>query len=108
MKFEPKGPVKILQRQKDASTMTPDQTPKRPRDGRYNQSQSSNWATRYEGAKNGTQLGTGYNPEDKKYPKAMDMEKGMVLRKRKGQVRFKNQMVLRVKFIMLPKDQEKW
>ena len=40
-------------------------------------------------------------------PKAMDMEKGMVLRKKRGQVRFINQMVLRVKFIMLPKDQEK-
>ena len=31
-KFEPKGPVKILQRQRYTSTIIPGQTPRRPKD----------------------------------------------------------------------------
>ena len=34
VKFEPRGPVQILQRQKYASTTIPNQIPRRPRDSR--------------------------------------------------------------------------
>ena len=37
VKFEPRGPVKILQRQKYASTTIPNQIPRRPRDDKYSQ-----------------------------------------------------------------------
>ena len=37
VKFEPRGPVKILQRKKYASTTIPSQIPRRPRDNRYSQ-----------------------------------------------------------------------
>ena len=37
-KFEHKGPVKILQRQRYAFIIIPGQTPRRPRDSRYSQS----------------------------------------------------------------------
>ena len=67
-KFEPKGPVKILQRQRYASTIIPGQTPRRPRDSRYSQSQHDYWATGYEGARYGKEFGAGYSPKDKKWP----------------------------------------
>ena len=34
VKFEPKGPIKILQRKKYASTTIPNQVPRRPRDNK--------------------------------------------------------------------------
>ena len=43
VKFEPRGPVKILQRQKYASTTIPNQIPRRPRDSRYSQRQPNYW-----------------------------------------------------------------
>ena len=50
VKFEPRGPVKILQRQRYASTTIPSQTPRRPRDSRYSQRQHNYWAIEYGGA----------------------------------------------------------
>ena len=81
MKFEPKGPVKILQRQKDASTMTPGQTPKRPRDGKVNQVTGQ---LDMKGPKMERQLGTGYNPEDKQYPQGNGYGKRYDAEKEKG------------------------
>ena len=46
VKFEPRGPTKILQRKKYASTTIPNQVPRRPRDSRYSQGQPSYWITR--------------------------------------------------------------
>ena len=37
VKFEPRGPIKILQRKKYTSTTIPNQVPRRPRDSRYSQ-----------------------------------------------------------------------
>ena len=68
MKFEPRGPVKILQRQKYASTTIPNQIPRRPRDSRYSQTQPNYWVTEYEGARYEKELGAGYNPKEKKWP----------------------------------------
>ena len=39
VKFELRGPIKILQRQKNASTTIPNQIPRRPRDSIYSQRQ---------------------------------------------------------------------
>ena len=68
VKFEPRGPVKILQRQKYASTTIPNQIPRRPRDGRYSQRPPNYWVTEYEGARYEKELGAGYNPKEKKWP----------------------------------------
>ena len=44
-KFDPKTPVKVLQRGKQPMTAIPSQTPKRPRDDRYAQYYS--WSNGY-------------------------------------------------------------
>ena len=102
MKSEPRGPVKILQRQKYASTTIPAQIPRRPRDGKYSQRQLN-----YEGARYEKELEVGYNPKEKNGPKGMAIERDMVLEKRKKEVSPTSQMGLRAKLIILPKDQEK-
>ena len=63
VKFEPRGPVKILQRQKYASTIIPSQILRRPRDSRYSQRQAKYWVTEYE-----KEFGAGYNSKEKKWP----------------------------------------
>ena len=68
VKFEPRGPVKILQRQKYASTTIPSQIPRRPRDSRYSQRQPNYWVMEYEGARNEKEFGAGNNPKEKKWP----------------------------------------
>ena len=68
VKFEPRGPVEILQRQKYASTTIPNQIPRRPRDRRYSQRQPNYWVTEYEGTRYEKKLGAGYNPKEKKWP----------------------------------------
>ena len=64
--FELRVPVKILQRQRYASTTIPSQTPGRPRDSRYSQRQHNYWAMKYEGARYGKEFEAGYNPKEKK------------------------------------------
>ena len=69
VKFEPTGSVKILQRQKYASTTIPNQIPnQRPRDSRYSQRQPNYWITEYEGARYEKELWAGYNSKEKKWP----------------------------------------
>ena len=67
MKFEPREPIKILQRKKYSSTTIPNQVPRRPRDSRYSQGQPSYWLTEYEGAWYEKESGVGYNPGEKKW-----------------------------------------
>ena len=59
VEFEPRGPVKILQRQKYASTTRPNQIHRRPRDSRYSQRQSSYWVTEHEEARYRKESGAG-------------------------------------------------
>ena len=68
MKFESRGPIKILQRKKYASTTVSNQVPRRPRDSRYSQRQPSYWLTEYEGARYEKESGVEYNPREKKWP----------------------------------------
>ena len=60
-RFEPKAPVRILQRQRYISTIIPDQIPI------FSQSQHNHWATGYEGARYGKEFGAGYDPKKKKW-----------------------------------------
>ena len=46
-KFEPKTPVKVLQRCKQSMTAIPSQAPIRPRDNRYTQRQYYSWSNDY-------------------------------------------------------------
>ena len=65
-KFEPKTPVKVLQRGKQSRTAIPSQAPTRPRDVRYTQGQYYSWSNGYVepeyrgGCKTGYSYGTGY------------------------------------------------
>ena len=68
MKFEPRGPIKILQRKMYSSTTIPNQVPRRPRDSRYGQGQPSYCLTEYEGAWYEKESGVEYNPREKKWP----------------------------------------
>ena len=106
IKFELRGPVKLLQRSRYASTTIPSQTPRRPRDSRYSQRQPNYWITEYKGAKHGKEYGAGYDPKKKKWPKEIAMERDMVLERKKRWVSPTSQMGLRVKLIILLKDQE--
>ena len=67
VKFEPRGPVKILQIQKYATTTIPSQIPRRPRDSRYSQIQPNYWVTGYKGARYEKKFWVGYNPKEKKW-----------------------------------------
>ena len=67
-KFEPKGPVRILQRRRYASTTISSQMPRRLRDSKFTQSQPYYWSTEYEGARYEKEFGPGYNPKDRKWP----------------------------------------
>ena len=106
-KFKPKGPVKILQRQRYASTIIPGQTPRKTSDSRYSQSQHNYWATEYEGTRYGKEFGQGITLKRRNGPKGMDVERDIVLERKKRQVNPISQMELRVKLIILPKDQER-
>ena len=68
MKFEPREPIKILQRQTYASTTILNQVPRRPKDSRYSQRQPSYWETEYEGVSYEKELGAGYNPKKREWP----------------------------------------
>ena len=67
-KFEPRTPVRILQRQRYTSIIIPGQIPRGPRDSRYSQSHHNHWPTGYEGARYGKKFKAGYNPKKKKWP----------------------------------------
>ena len=68
VKFEPRGPIKILHRKKYTSTTILNQAPRRPRNSRYSKGQPSYWVTKYEGARYEMESGAGYNPREKKWP----------------------------------------
>ena len=67
-RFDPKGPVTILQRRHYASTSMTGQVPQRLKDSKYTQSQPNNWMAGYEGTWYRKEFGAGYNPKDRKWP----------------------------------------
>ena len=103
-RFNPKGYVTILQRRHYASAPIPSQAPQRLKDSKYTQSQPNNWTAGYEGTWYRKEFGVGYNPKGSNGFKEMVMGKGMVLKKRKGQVSPIGKMGPRVKLTISPKN----
>ena len=68
VRFDPKGPVTILQRRCYASASMSGQAPQRLKDSKYTQSQPNNWIAEYEGIWYRKEFGAGYNPKDRKWP----------------------------------------
>ena len=62
-RFDPKGPVIILQRRHYASAPMSSQVPQRLKDSKYTQSQPNNWMAGYEGTWYRKEFGAGYNPK---------------------------------------------
>ena len=106
-RFDPKGPVTILQRRHYASVPMSSQIPQRLKYSKYTQSQPNNGMVGYEGTWYRRKFGAGYNPKSRKWPKEMAIGKGMVLNKRKGQVGPIDKMGPRVKFTIPPRNQER-
>ena len=67
-RFDPKGPVKILQRRHYASALMSGQVPQRLKDSKYTQSQPNYWMAGYEGTWYRKEFGAGYSPKDRKWP----------------------------------------
>ena len=67
-KFDPKGPVTILQRKCYVSASMPNQAPQRLKDSKYTQNQPNNWTAGNEGTWYSKEFGAGYNPKGKKLP----------------------------------------
>ena len=67
-RFDPKGPVKILQRRHYASALMSGQAPQRLKDSKYTQSQPNYWMAGHEGTWYRKEFGAGYSPKDRKWP----------------------------------------
>ena len=68
-RFDPKGPVTILQKRHYASVPISGQVPQRLKDSKYTQSQPNNWTVGYEGTWYRKEFGAGYNPKGTKEKK---------------------------------------
>ena len=67
-RFDPKGPVKILDRKCYSSALISGQAPERLKDSKYTQRQPNYWMAGYEGAWYRKEFGAGYSPKDRKWP----------------------------------------
>ena len=67
-RFDPKGPVTILQKRHNASVPMSGQMSQRLKDSKYTQSQPNNWMVGYEGTWYRKEFGAGYNPKGRKWP----------------------------------------
>ena len=106
-RFDPKGPVTILQRRHYASASVSGQAPQRLKDSKYTQSQPKNWMMGHEGTWYRKEFGAGYTSKIADGLKEMAMGKDMVPKKRKGQISPIDQMELKVKLTIPPRNQER-
>ena len=83
-RFDPKGPVTILQRRHYASVPMSGQVPQRLKDSKYTQSHPNNWMTGYEGTWYRKEFGAGYNPKGKKWPQGNGYGKRYGTKEKKG------------------------
>ena len=83
-RFDPKGPVTILQRRHYASAPMPSQAPQRLNDSKYTQSQPNNWMAGYEVTWNRKGFGAGYIPKDRKWPQGNGYGKWYGTKEKKG------------------------
>ena len=82
-RFDPKGPVTILERRHYASASMPGQVPQRLKDSKYTQSQPNDWTAGYEGTWYRKEFGAGYNPKDRKWPQGKGYGKRYGTREKK-------------------------
>ena len=83
-RFDPKGPVTILQRRHYASVPMSSQVPQRLKDSKYTQSQPNNWMVGYEGTWYKREFGAGYNPKGRKWPQGNGYGKRYGTKEKKG------------------------
>ena len=83
-RFDPKGPVTILERRHYASAPVSGQVPQRLKDSKYTQSQPNNWMMGYEGTWYRKKFGAGYNPKDRKWPQGNGYGKRYGTKENKG------------------------
>ena len=83
-RFDPKGPVTILQRRHNASVPMSSQVPQRLKDSKYTQSQPNNWMVGYEGTWYRREFGAGYNPKGRKWPQGNGYGKRYGTKEKKG------------------------
>ena len=83
-RFDPKGPVTILQRSPYASVPMSGQMPQRLKDSKYARSQPNNWMVGYEGTWYRKEFGAGYNPKGRKWPQGNGYGKRYGIKEKKG------------------------
>ena len=82
-RFDPKGPVTILQRRRYASAPMSGQAPQRLKDSKNIQSQPKNWTAGYEGTWYRKEFGPEYSPKNRKWPQKNGYGKGYGTREKK-------------------------
>ena len=107
VRFDPKGPVTILQRRRYASASMSGQVPQRLKDNKYTQSQPNDWMTGYKGTWYRKEFGTRCSPKDRRWPQENGYGKRYGTREKKGQVSPVDKMEPKVKLTIPPKDQER-
>ena len=83
-RFDPKGPVTILQRRHYASAPVSGQVPQRLKDSKYTQSQPNNWTAGNEGTWYRREFGAGYNPKGRKWLQGNSYGKRYGTKEKKG------------------------
>ena len=83
-RFDPKGPITILQRRHYASVPMSGQVPQRLKDSKYTQSQPNNGMVEYEGTWYRRKFGAGYNPKSRKWPQGNGYGKWYGTKEKKG------------------------
>ena len=83
-RFDPKGPVTILQRRHYASVPVSGQVPQSLKDSKYTQSQPNDGMAGYEGTWYRREFGAGHNPKGRKWPQGNGYWKRYGTKEKKG------------------------
>ena len=83
-RFDPKGPITILQRRHYASAPVSSQVPQRLKDSNYTQSQPNYGMVGYEGTWYRRKFVAGYNPKSRKWPQGNGYGKRYGTKEKKG------------------------
>ena len=83
-RFDPRGPVTILQRRHYASAPVSGQVPQRLKDSKYTQSQPNNWTAGYEGTLYRKEFGAGYNLKGREWLQGNSYGKRYGTKEKKG------------------------
>ena len=83
-RFDPKGPVTILQRRHYASVPMSSQVPQRLKHSKNTQGQPNNWMVGYEGTWYRREFGAGYNPKGRNWAQVNGYGKRYGTKEKKG------------------------